>query len=51
MYSLKFTGAFRRIIAFLIDLLIIFILTYLLSSFLKLFFLIFGGVKGTDLFE
>lgn len=51
MYSLKFTGTFRRTIAFLIDLLIIFILTYLLSSFLKLFFLIFGGVKGTDLFE
>ena len=51
MYSLKFTGAGRRVIAFLIDLFIIFILTLLLSFILKLFFLIFDGVKGTDTFE
>lgn len=51
MYSLKFTGILRRSLAFLLDLLIVFLIMYLLSSFLKLFFLIFGGVKGTDYFE
>lgn len=51
MYSLKFTGVGKRAMAFLLDLLIIFVLTYLLSFILKLFFLIFGGIKGTDTFE
>ena len=51
MYSLKFTGVSRRAMAFVIDIIIVGILTYLFSSFFKIFFLMFGGVKGTDFFE
>lgn len=51
MYSLKFSSVFRRFLAYLVDITIICILTLILTSIIKVFFLLFGGVRGAYWFE